>query len=82
MGKASKYIPHVFNSFQGFLVKDIKEFSKSKNMEIQLIKEEGRKHLCCRCGNELGSQEGRYFVRARHLRIFDWKVVVAMLLSR
>ena len=76
MGKASKYIPRFFNSFQGFSVKDIKEFSKSKKMEIHLIKKESRKHLCCRCGNELGPQEGRYFVRARHLRIFDWTVVV------
>ena len=44
MGKASKYIPR--NSFQGFSVKDIKEFSKSKKMEIHLIKKESR-HLCC-----------------------------------
>ena len=70
MGKASKYIPRVFNSFQGFSVKDIKEFSKSKKMEIHLIKEESRKHLCCRCGNELGPQEGRYFCQGSSFKDF------------
>ena len=72
----SIYIPRIFKSFQGFSVKDIKEFSSSKQMEIHLIKNENRKHLCHRCGRELCHQDGRYFVRARHLRVFDWNATI------
>ena len=74
--ETSTYIPRVFNSFQGFSVKDIKEFSKSRDMEIHLVRTECQTHLCRRCGGKLGRQEGRYFVRARHLRLFDWSLQV------
>jgi transposase len=76
MKKASIYIPYAFRCFQGFTVSDIKEFQIKKHMEIHLVKEDDRKHLCCRCGGELGSQDGRYYVKARHLRIFNWTVSV------
>jgi len=75
--KASNYIPHAFRSFQGFSVKDIKESVISKEMNIVLEKVESKVHLCACCGGKLGAQAGRYWVKARHLRCFNWKVTVS-----
>lgn len=75
--KASIYIPHAFRSFQGFSIVDIKESVSTKEMEIVLGKVENKVHLCACCGGVLGAQEGRYWVKARHLRCFDWKVTVS-----
>jgi transposase len=74
--KASIYIPYAFRVFQGFHVIDIKENQTHRHMEIVLEKEPERVHLCSRCGEELGRQDGRYWVRARHLRMFNWTVSV------
>ena len=75
--KASVYVPQAFRSFQGFSVIDIKEFAVSKEMNLVLEKIENRVHLCACCGGKLGAQEGRYWVKARHLRCFNWKVTVS-----
>lgn len=74
--KASIYIPHAFRSFQGFSVLDIKESVISKEMQIELEKVPNKVHLCACCGEKLGAMEGRYWVRARHLRCFGWTVTV------
>lgn len=75
--KASIYIPYAFRVFQGFSVVDIKEFQSTRHMEIILEKDESREPLCGRCGHRLGSQDGRYRVKARHLRVFGWTVSVS-----
>lgn len=75
--KASVYVPYAFRSFQGFSVVDIKESLVSKEMNIVLEKVENKVHLCACCGERLGAQEGRYWVTARHLRCFNWKVTVS-----
>jgi transposase len=75
--KARIYVPQAFRSFQGFSVKDIKESRVSKVMEIILKKTENKTHLCNACGDVLGAQVGRYWVKARHLRCFNWQVTVS-----
>jgi transposase len=75
--KAKIYIPHAFRSFQGFSVLDIKESVVTKEMEIVLEKVPEKMHLCACCGERLGAQEGRYWVRARHLKCFGWNVIVS-----
>lgn len=75
--KASLYIPHAFRSFQGFSVLDIKESVVAKEMEIVLEKVDGKVHLCNCCGGRLGAMEGRYRVKARHLRCFGWNVTLS-----
>ena len=75
--KASIYIPHAFRNFQGFSVSDIKESIVSKPMELVLEKDPNKTHLCNVCGDILGAQEGRYWVKARHLRCFNWTVTVS-----
>lgn len=75
--KAKIYIPHAFRSFQGFSVRDIKESQVKKEMEIVLEKSPDKIHLCSCCGNRLGPQKSRYWVRARHLKCFAWSVTVS-----
>ena len=75
--KAKIYIPQAFRSFQGFSVFDIKEFASTKEMEVVLQKVADKVHLCGCCGEKLGAQEGRYWVKARHLRCFGWNVTVS-----
>jgi len=73
---ANIYLPQVFRDFQGFNVRDIKEWRDSKRLEIILDKVENKKHLCSKCGDELGHQDGRYFVKAKHMKIMSWSVEV------
>ena len=70
------YIPQVFRSFQGFKIKDIKEFREAKKIEIILESKPEREHFCCRCGCDLGKQEGRYWLKSHHLRVMSWTVVI------
>src|SRR5580704_6829391 len=75
--KAELYIPAVFRSFQGFQVKDIKEFRVRRHMELILESEPNKKYLCCRCGGELGHQDGRYWLTCRHMRVMGWTVSIS-----
>lgn len=74
--KADLYIPQVFRSFQGFAIKDIKEWREQRRMEIILESTPGRDHFCCRCGCDLGAMDGRYWLRSHHMRVMGWTVVV------
>lgn len=76
VGNSTIYIPAALRSFQGFFVKDIKESRVKRHMQLVLQKEETRKHHCSKCGDELGAQDGRYWVEAKHLRICGWTVSV------
>ncbi len=46
-------------------------------MNIILEKTEDRVCLCGRCGLKLGAMKDRYWVTARHLRVFNWQVTVS-----
>ena len=70
------YVPYIFRSFQGFQTKDIKEFHSERRMELYLESNADRVRLCDKCGHVLGNMHDRYWVRARHLRAFNWNVVV------
>lgn len=74
--KAELYIPAVFRSFQGFQIRDIREFRSTQRMEFVLESEPGRTHFCDRCGGELGRQRDRYLLRSRHLRVMGWLVTI------
>lgn len=75
--KTGFYIPEVFRSFQGFQIKDIKEWRKKRETELILEQEPGREHFCNRCGNLQGSQKERTYIRARHQRMMGWSVTVS-----
>ena len=74
--KAKLYIPHVFRSFQGFDVIDLKEYRLRQHLEIVLEKSPQRTHVCWRCDTVLGSMKDRYLVQAKHLRMMSWTVSV------
>jgi len=74
--KPEIYIPQVFRTFQGFDIKDIKEWREERRMELILESRSDREHFCCRCGCDLGQMDGRYFLRSHHMRVMGWTVVV------
>ena len=74
--KTEIYIPYVFRNFQGFSVKDIKEFIKDKKMEIVLEKNENKTQICGKCSSILGNLNSRYLVKARHLRVCNWSLSI------
>lgn len=74
--KAQVYVPHFLNAFQGFSVLDLKEYRSEQRMDIILEKKEGKEHFCSVCGCKLGAQKDRYWVKARHMKIFNWHVTV------
>lgn len=74
--KVQKYLPYIFRSFQGFRTVDVKEFHSERRMELVLESEPDRVRLCDKCGHKLGNLHDRYWVRARHLKAFNWNVVV------
>lgn len=76
MNETQVYIPYIFRSFQGFRVKDIKEFHEDKYMHLHLQRRKNKTALCARCGSVLGKKRGEYFVTARHLRAFGWQASV------
>jgi transposase len=74
--KVPNYLPYIFRSFQGFRTKDVKEFHSERRMELILESEPDRVRLCNACGHKLGNLQDRYWVKARHLRAFNWNVSV------
>lgn len=74
--KAQFHVPYIFRSFQGFKLRDIKEFIPRAHMELHLESNKSRRRLCSVCGNELGAMKDRYFVKAKHLRVMNWTVEV------
>lgn len=74
--KAGVYIPAAFKTFQGFDVADIREWRRDCRLEVVLERQTDQKAHCWRCGSELGAKHDSYRVRARHLRMMNWQVVV------
>lgn len=74
--KVQLYVPRCFNSFQGFSVKDIKEFATDRRVEIHLERNLEETAICNACGLPLGHYHDQYQMRVKHLRVFDWNVEV------
>ena len=69
-------IPRFLNTFQGFSVKDLKEFITDQRVEIHLEKNEDTKSICCRCCEPLGHYHDRYPRKVKHLKLFNFDVTV------
>ena len=63
-GKAQRYLPYIFRSFQGFRTTDVKEFHGKQHMELVLESEPDHVKLCGVCGNKLGDIHDPNWVRA------------------
>ena len=59
-------IPRFLNTFQGFSVKDLKEFITDQRVEIHLEKNKDTKSICCRCCEPLGHYHDRYPRKVKH----------------
>lgn len=74
--ESSVLVPRFLDVFQGFLVKDIKEFLSDRRIEIHLEKKAGQQSLCNQCGEPLGHYHDRYRRVAKHLKLFHFNVTV------
>lgn len=68
------YIPQAFRNFQGFNVKDIKEWRTEQRIEIFLDRDEEKQQFCGRCGSELGNYHDQHKLRVKHLKMMGWQV--------
>jgi transposase len=74
--KGSNYLPYIFRSFQGFKVTDIKESIVNRHIQVHLQSEPDRLQLCDKCGHKLGAKKDQYWVKAKHLKAFNWTVEI------
>jgi transposase len=69
-------IPRFLNTFQGYSVKDIKEYLTEMRIDIYLDKNVDTKSICCRCCEPLGNYHDRYQRKVKHLKLFNFDVSV------
>ncbi len=69
-------IPRFLDSFQGYSVKDIKEFITDMRVELHLQRKPDNKPLCGRCAEPLGHYHDSYQRKAKHLKLFNFDVTV------
>ena len=74
--RPSIYIPAVLQKFQGFFVKDLKEWRQEGRLEVHLEQEGCVVRNCHKCGSALGSYHDSYKIKAKHLKMMDWQVEV------
>lgn len=70
------YIPQAFRNFQGFSVKDIKEWRSDKRIEIHLERVKDKDQHCSVCGEKLGLYHDQYKLRSKHLKMMGWQVEI------
>lgn len=67
-----------FAMFDGYEVRDFKEFLKQGSIEIELERKENKAFQCYRCGCELSGVRGRYPVRLKEMPIFEYRCIVKL----
>lgn len=70
------YVPACLGSFQGFSVRDIKEFRVDKRVEVHLEQLHENHRACWKCDGQLGSYHDNYKIRAKHLKMMGWQVEI------
>lgn len=70
------YVPACLREFQGFSVRDIKDFSKDRRVEVYLEQSPKNQRTCNKCFNKLGSYHDRHTITAKHLKMCGWQVEV------
>lgn len=70
------YVPACLREFQGFCVRDIKDFSKDRRVKVYLEQKPKNQRNCNKCFNKLGSYHDRHMTTAKHLKMCGWQVEV------
>ena len=70
------YVPKCLQQFQGFFVRDIKEWSSERRVEVHLEHKPNTEQYCRKCGCELGAYHDQYKLRAKHLKMMGWQVEI------
>ena len=64
--------------FVGYETVKSRKHLEKKTIEIHLKRKESYPRLCSRCGCSLAAHRGGYFMRVKHLPVFDFKVVLIL----
>jgi len=74
--KPKFYVPQSLQQFQGFFVKDLKEWRSEQRVEVHLEHNPNSERFCRKCGCQLGEYHDQYKIKAQHLKIMGWQVEV------
>ncbi len=72
--KPKFYVPSCLRAFQGFFVKDIKDWQEERRVEVHLEREVDKKQTCHRCRQDLDKYHDQYRLRVKHLQMMGWQV--------
>lgn len=70
------YVPACLQNFQGFSVRDVKDWRQEARVEVYLERKSDTAFHCWRCNNELGSYHDQHRIRAKHLKMMGWQVEI------
>lgn len=70
------YVPACLRIFQGFSVRDLKEWSSDQRVEVFLDHEENHEQLCHKCLSPLGKYHDKHRIKAKHLKMMGWSVEI------
>ena len=70
------YVPACMRSFQGFIVKDIKDRVQERRVEVYLEQGANSLRKCHKCFSKLGSYHDSHCITAKHLKMMGWQVEV------
>ena len=70
------YVPACLRQFQGFIVRDIKEWCSERRVEVHLEHADGVQRLCHKCREPLGSYHDQHKITAKHLDMMGWSVEI------
>ena len=68
------YVPACLREFQGFFVRDIKDYTRDRRVEIYLEQKPEAARKCHRCKSKLGTYHDNHRVTAKHLKMMGWQV--------
>ena len=74
--KPKFYLPACLREFQGFNVRDIKDFSKERRSEIHLEQIESNERQCSKCFNNLSNYHDNHRIKAKHMNMCGWSVTI------
>jgi transposase len=70
------YVPACLREFQGFFVRDIKDFSQDRRVEVHLEQDANNIRKCHKCKTDLSGYHDSNKITAKHLKMMGWQVEI------
>ena len=68
------YVPACLRKFQGYSVRDIKDFSAEQRVEVHLEQKPENTRKCFKCKSKLGEYHDNHRIVAKDLKMMGWQV--------